>query len=134
MANDTLAAAKMEADEKEKDRAAAELSRMAENTQREKDRLLQQKQEVKSSLSQLRKDKRGLLCRMGERDEKRRKEGGSNYDDNGSDYFLEAMTDIDNEINEKQDELREIIATESSLIMMPQKSNISPMRGRNRSV
>ena len=124
----------MEADEKVKDRVAAELARMAENTQREKDRILQQKQELKSILSQLRKDKRGLLCQMAERDEKRRKEGGSYNDDNGTDYLLEAMTDIDNEIKEKQYELRELLVGESSLTMTPQKSNVTPVSGRKRNV
>ncbi len=71
---------------------------------------------------------------MGEWDQKRCKEGGSYNDDNGSDYLLEAMTDIDNDIKEKQDELRELLVVESNLTMMPQKSNVTPVSCRRRNV
>ncbi len=70
---------------------------------------------------------------MGERDEKRCKEGGSYNDDNGSDYLLEAMTGIDNEIKEKQNKLRELLVVESRLTMMPQKS-VSPVSCTKRSI
>eukprot|EP00970_Alexandrium_tamarense_P008542 scaffold1626_cov178-Alexandrium_tamarense.AAC.10 len=57
--------------EKEKDRLAAEEIHRKEVIEREKDRILQQKQSLEMEISRLRQDKRGYLIQMSERDEKR---------------------------------------------------------------
>lgn len=127
LGSDNLAVARIEAAEKAKDRSAAEAARQLEMTQREKDRLFQKRQSLEKDISQLRKDKRSYLCQLGERDEKRRREGGA-VDGLAPDYLKDAMDDLTAEIEEKQQALKELVDIEYTLAATPQKSNVTPQR------
>ena len=67
---------------------------------------------------------------MGERDERRHREGGSYDYANDNDYLLEAINDVNAEIKEKLEALRELLQVEANLTMTPQKSNVTPVTVR----
>lgn len=129
-ASDHLAAVQIDAQEKAKDRAAAELARKVDLAEREKDRVFQQEQSLRNRLSQLRREKRGYLCQMSERDEKRRRDGNAVDIGSANDYLLEAMNDVNAEIKEKEDALKAVLEVEANMTKAAQKSNVTPMRKR----
>ncbi|KAL3787032.1 hypothetical protein ACHAWO_003665 [Cyclotella atomus] len=125
LGSDNLAVARIEAAEKAKDRSTAEAAQQLEMAQREKDRFFQKQQSLKKDISQLRKDKRSYLCQLGEREEKRRREGGA-VDGSAPDYLKDAMDNLTAEIEEKHQTLRELLENEYTLAAMPLKSNVTP--------
>ena len=130
LADENVTVARIEAQEKAKDREAAEMARSLDNMQREKDRIFQQKQSLERDISQLRKDKRAYLCQMSERDDKRRREGNTVEYDSDADYLKEAMSDVKAEIKEKQNGLKQLLEVEAEHMTTPQKNNHSPPRQR----
>jgi hypothetical protein len=80
---------------------------------------------LENGISQLRKDKRSYLCQLGEREEKRCREGGAVHG-SAPDYLKDAMEDLTAEIQEKQEALKVLMEMESTLSATPQKSNVTP--------
>ena len=130
LAYNNVMIAKMKAQEKEKDRLAAEEIHRTELKEREKDRILQQKQSLEMEISRLRQDKRDYLVKMSERHEKRRKTRGNDDDDDSTDTFRMIIDDIVEEIQEKKAKLDGLVRDESDMTKTPLKSNVTPTSHR----
>ena len=128
LGSDNVAVARIEAQEKEKDRVAAEALRMNDGVQRRGDRIFQLRQSLDRDVSQLRKDRRQYLVEMNERNEKRRKEGDCSDYASGPDFLKEAIDDINEEIMEKRAAITKMTEEESNFLKTPQKSNVTPRK------
>ncbi len=132
LANNNVMIAQMNAQQKEKDRLAAEEIHRTEVKEREKDRIHQQKQSLEMEISRLRQDKRDYLVKMSERAEKRRKtrRNDDDDDDDCTDTFRMIIDDIVEEIQEKKAKLEELVSDESDKTKTPLKSNVTPTSHR----
>ena len=139
LANNNVMIAQINAQEKEKDRQEKEKDRLAaeeihrtELKEREKDRILQQKQSLEMEISRLRQDKRDYLVKMSERAEKRRKtrRKDDDDDDDSTDTFRMIIDDIVEEIQEKKAKLDGLVRDESDMTKTPLKSNVTPTSHR----
>jgi len=128
LGSSNLSIARMEAKEKEKDRAHSDAQQRTLALIEERKMHHQSKRELSKEISQLRKEKRQLLWQQGDRMNEKR----SRNDDDIYDPLLKSiqasMDDIDQEIKEKQHELANLIAKEESMQSTPQKSNVTPNR------
>ena len=129
LANNNVMIAKMQAQEKEKDRLAVEELHRKQFSEREKDRIFQQKQSLEKEISRLRQDKRAYLLQMSDRAEKRWNTRHNNDADYCKDCLKECIDDINEEIEEKKAKRELLLRDESDMTNTPQKSNVTRTEG-----
>eukprot|EP00970_Alexandrium_tamarense_P011341 scaffold2457_cov110-Alexandrium_tamarense.AAC.5 len=131
LANNNVMIAKMQAQEKEKekDRLAVEKLHRKQFAEREKDHILQQKQSLEKEISRLRQDKRAYLLQMSDRAEKRWNTRHNNDADDCEDCLKECIDDINEEIEEKKAKRELLLRDESDMTNTPQKSNVIRTEG-----